>query len=475
MIITRFTTINHLLDKIQDSPLTEYIGLVIGPRDVEISENDFERYVSVASDFDAAIAFADYRETLDDGSVADHPVIDYQIGSVRDDFDFGPLVVVNTTDVQAVAERLGYASANTDGGWYALRLHLSIGRAVAHIPEFLYTTKRTDNRRSGEKQHDYVDPRSRKAQIEREHDFLFFLELLNARLTDISPLPHSIAAECTLFPVEASVIIPVRNRVRTVGDAVRSALSQQTSFPFNVIVVDNDSTDGTSELLAQIEDPRLCIIHVDKEERLGIGGCWNKAINCDNCGFYAVQLDSDDLYSSPHTLAAIVAKFKEKKCAMVVGSYTMTDFDLNPIGPGLIDHKEWTDEAGADNALRVNGFGAPRAFVTPLVRENPFPNVSYGEDYAMALRISREYSVGRIFDSLYFCRRWEGNSDADLSITQVNAHNHYKDFIRTQEMVARVSSNIANDVRPFQNTGDIFGINGDEDTDDFDDDINDNN
>lgn len=467
MIITRFTTINHLLDKIQDSPLTEYIGLVIGPRDVEISESDFERYVAVAVDFDAAIAFADYREILDDGSVADHPVIDYQIGSVRDDFDFGPLVIVNATDVQAVAERLGYASDNTDGGWYALRLHLSIGRAVVHIPEYLYTTRRTDNRRSGEKQHDYVDPRSREAQLEREHDFLFFLELLNGRVNDVNPVPEEILAKRADFPVEASVIIPVRNRVRTVGDAVRSALAQQAPFPFNVIVVDNDSTDGTRELLDAIDDPRLIVIHVDKSEHLGIGGCWNKAIMNEHCGFYAVQLDSDDLYSSPETLARIVAKFKEKNCGMVVGSYTMTDFDLNPIGPGLIDHKEWTDEAGADNALRINGFGAPRAFVTPIVRENLFPNVSYGEDYAMALRISREYTVGRIFDSLYFCRRWEGNSDADLSIAQVNAHNHYKDFIRTQEMVARVSANVANEVLPFENGG-LFDIDIDDDSDDED-------
>lgn len=440
MIITRFTNINDLRQTILNSPLEEFVGLYIDDRDIEFVPNGIERLENVAGDLDSSLTYCHYYDVDDNGKVSRHPVIDYQPGSVRDDFDFGPFVVLNAGDALAACDSLEYANDNKDGGWYALRLHISIGRMIAMVPEYLYKAKKVDYRRSGDKQHDYVNPNATEVQLEHEADFSYYLQMINAKVQS----SESIDVDKDDFPVEASVIIPVKNRVNTISDAVRSALSQQTSFPFNVIVVANQCTDGTLECLQSFDDPRLKVITIGYDELLGIGGCWNRAIQSEYCGRFAVQLDSDDLYSSPDTLSKIVRKFREENCGMVVGSYTLTDFNLNPIGPGLIDHKEWTDENGANNALRVNGFGAPRAFYTPLVRDILFPDVSYGEDYAMCLRISRTYKVGRIFESLYNCRRWEGNSDADLSIDQVNAHNYYKDFLRSAEIVARVCGNAAN-------------------------------
>lgn len=439
MKIIRFENIVSLRDEILNGGLEQFLVIRLDDREYSLDDNYFQRMEEIASDADSSITYCHYREEHE-GKITLHPVIDYQFGSVRDDFDFGPLVMLNTADALAASEdMMEVKNLSPDGGWYELRLRMSVGRTIAAVPEYLYTVSKVDFRKSGAKQHDYVNPRNVMYQAHMERVFTDFLKasggLVNPSEVDFDEYEDT-------FPVEASVIIPVRNRVNTVGDAVKSALSQKCSFEFNVIVVDNDSKDGTRSLLENISDPRLVLIKVDEKENLGIGGCWNKAILSEACGKFAVQLDSDDIYSSENTLQSIVDKFKKEKCGMVVGSYMLTDFDLNPIPPGLIDHKEWTDLNGANNALRINGFGAPRAFFTPLVRNILFPNVSYGEDYAMALRISRDYTVGRIYQPLYFCRRWSGNSDADLSIEKTNRHNEYKDFIRSVELIARIRANM---------------------------------
>lgn len=434
----RFKNIQELREEIFHLALKQYILVQLDDKRVELMPHAERRMRQVAEDCDASMIYSDYRERLEDGSYELHPVIEYQPGSVRDDFDFGSVVLLNVADVLSATEDFDEEESNMlDGGWYALRLRLSTANMLVNIQECLYTVEKTDYRKSGEKQHDYVDPRRRAYQLEMEQVLTDHLYEING----LAPQPKRIDPGKVEFAVEASVVIPVRNRVKTIGDAVRSALKQQCSFPFNVIVVDNGSSDGTTELLSSFEDPRLIVILPEEWEGLGIGGCWNRAILSEHCGRYAVQLDSDDIYSSEFTLQKIVDKFREENCAMVVGSYMLTDFQLNPLPPGLIDHKEWTATNGANNALRVNGFGAPRAFYTPIAREILFPNVSYGEDYAMCLRISREYAVGRIYEPLYNCRRWEGNSDAALPIEKVNEHNLYKDFIRSLEVLARVNAN----------------------------------
>lgn len=437
MKIVRFTNVENLREEIFSSDLEQFIFVKLDDRDVMLDPNAQKRLIEVASDIDSTLTYCNYRERLSDGSVELHPVIDYQPGAVRDNFDFGPLVLLNVADVLSATEDFDEENLMLDGGWYALRLRLSIGRMVAAIPEYLYTVEKIDHRKSGEKQHDYVDPRNAEYQKQMEEALTNHLYELNGL---VSP-PEEIDLDAGEFPVEASVVIPVRNRVTTIGDAVRSALSQTAKFDFNVIVVDNGSTDGTSELLDSIDDDRLKIIHLSGNEGYGIGGCWNVALLSDDCGRFAIQLDSDDVYSDEHTIAKIVEKFRADNCAMVIGSYLMTDYDMNPIPPGIIDHKEWTAMNGANNALRVNGFGAPRAFATHLVRNVLFPNVSYGEDYAMCLRICRDFKVGRIFDVLYYCRRWAGNSDASLTVAQTNANDYYKDFLRSVELIARINAN----------------------------------
>lgn len=395
------------------------------------------RIESVMADTQCPMLYSDYLTADESGHLEPAPLIDCLEGSVRDDFDFGRAVVISRRVlVEAAASLSGINLAGA--GFYALRLEITrLYGLPFHLRECLYTAPVFDSRKSGESQFDYVDPRNAEIQIEMEQVFTGYLRLTGA---DVKPGP---AFESNgEFPCEASIIIPVRNRVATVADAIRSALDQQTSFGFNVVVVDNHSTDGTTEAIDALACDRL--IHIIPESHtLGIGGCWNRALADPRCGRYAVQLDSDDLYSTPHTLQRIVDMFRADKCAMIVGSYTLTDFKLQTIAPGLISHSEWTEANGANNALRINGFGAPRAFAVELARRYPMPDVSYGEDYAMALRLSREYKVGRIFDSLYLCRRWSGNTDAALSRERVNANNEYKDMLRTIELRARKALNDA--------------------------------
>lgn len=439
MQIIKFTNVKGLRDAVCSMALDRYVLLQINDREVTLDRWAAARFQRVAAETDASLVYSDYRERQDDGSLFIHPCIKYQPGSLRDDFDFGSVVLINIADLLAATEDFGTEESEMpDGGWYALRLRLSIGNAFVHIPECLYTVQRVDYRKSGEKQHDYVDPRNRNYQIAME-------QALTQHLFEIDALAptekKSIDTSEGDFEVEASVIIPVRNRVRTIGDAVGSALNQKTDFKYNVIVIDNGSTDGTRELLRSINDERLHVIELTGVEGYGIGGCWNLGVLDSRCGRFAVQLDSDDMYSGEDTLQRIVDVFSEEKCAMVIGSYMMTDFNLNPIPPGKIDHAEWTDDNGANNALRINGLGAPRAFFTPVFREILLPNTSYGEDYAMGIRLSRDFRIGRIYDVIYNCRRWDGNSDAALAIEKVNANNLYKDFLRTNELIARIQLN----------------------------------
>lgn len=391
-----------------------------------------ERFANIADDTRAGLTYSDYYEWKKGERVA-HPVIDYQKGSLRDDFNFGSVLFYRSDALkEAVSSmEISYRFA----GLYDLRLKVSQQREVVHINEYLYTEVETDTRRSGEKIFDYVDPKNREVQIEMEAACTDHLKMIGGYLP-----PHfrPVHFDEHPFAVEASVIIPVRNRVKTIEEAIRSVCRQKTSFPFNLIVVDNHSTDGTTEKIHLFcGDERL--IHVCPERTdLGIGGCWNLGIHHPLCGKFAVQLDSDDVYSDEHTLQKIVDAFYEQQCAMVVGTYKMTNFRMETIPPGIIDHKEWTPDNGRNNALRINGLGAPRAFYTPLIRKINFPNTSYGEDYAVGLRISREYRIGRVYDVLYLCRRWEDNSDAALSLEKMNEYNRYKDKIRTWELEARI-------------------------------------
>ena len=431
ILIDRLTSSNTLMS-IAENAKADYVLLQTKPTRLLIGEGALDRMLRIASDSDAAMIYADHWDIID-GRRQDHPVIDYQPGSIRDDFDFGSLLLIKTSLLHTFAMQAGEHDYHF-AGLYALRLFLSRKGQIFHINEKLYTEEETDTRASGVKQFDYVNPRNRDVQIEMEYAATAHLAEIGAKI-DPSYYRRPDFNEQE-FDVEASVIIPVYNREKTICDAVNSALQQKASFKFNVIVVDNHSTDKTTELLRSFHDERL--VHIIPERTdLGIGGCWNRAINDDRCGRFAVQLDSDDLYSSPKTLQQVVDTFYKQHAAMVIGSYRMCDFDLNTLPPGLIDHAEWTDENGPNNALRINGLGAPRAFFTPLLRQIGFPNTSYGEDYALGLIFSRHYRIGRIFTELYLCRRWGGNSDAALSIDKINANNRYKDQLRTLEILAR--------------------------------------
>lgn len=406
-------------------------------QDLEFGYMALERMCDYLSAPQCSMVYADHYKTIK-GERTPHPVIDYQLGSVRDDFDFGSLLMFRTDYLKRAINEIEAEKEYQHSALYALRLALSRYGELTHIREFLYTETEIDLRKSGEKQFDYVDPRNRQVQIEREEVFTRHLKKIGAYL---KPGMMTVDLKEGEFSHEASIIIPVRNRARTINDAIRSVLEQETSFPFNLIIIDNHSTDGTSEIIEQYKNDNRVIHLIPERTDLGIGGCWNLGINHPQCGRFAIQLDSDDLYGTPHTVQTIVDKFYKKRCAMVIGSYRMTDFTLQTLPPGVIDHKEWTDENGHNNALRINGLGAPRAFFTPLLRKIRVPNTSYGEDYALGLAFSRQYRIGRIYDVLYLCRRWEGNSDAALSIEKINQNNNYKDSLRTLEIKLRQAMN----------------------------------
>ena len=424
------------LRSIAEAVSEKYMLIYTKDMPLEMGMFALDRVLCIAEDTGADMLYADHYKMVD-GQRKKHPLIACQKGALRDDFDFGSVLVFKSSSFRRAVRAM-----ETDyefGALYDLRLRM---KNIVHINEYLYTEIETDNRKSGEKQFDYVDPRNRAVQIEMEKVCTEHLKRIGAWLEPKFKEPDLNEFAESAFEVTATVVIPVFNRVRTVKDAVESALSQKCDFPYNVIVVDNHSTDGTTELLNEMAAADERLVHViPAKHDLGIGGCWNLAVHHELCGEYAVQLDSDDVYSGPDTLQKIVDAFREQKCAMVVGTYQMTDFNMDPIPPGIIDHREWTEDNGRNNALRINGLGAPRAFWTPLLRTINLPNTSYGEDYALGLRISREYRIGRIYDVLYYCRRWEGNSDAALDIERINANNQYKDRIRTWELEARLRMN----------------------------------
>ena len=419
------------LREIAASTDAEYTLLYTGDGELEWVELGLERLLDIARDTSALMIYSD-RFVSRDGKMAEAPVIDWQEGALRDDFDFGGVQLYLSSAlreaVAAMDAEYSYAAL------YDLRLRVSRMAAPVHVNEYLYCERQDDTRKSGEKLFDYVDPRNRAVQIEMEAACTAHLKALGAWL---APEFRSVDLYGEgEFEYEASVVIPCRNRVRTIGDAIRSALSQVADFKYNVIVVDDNSTDGTVDVVRSFDDPRLIYIAQGPGYH-AIGGNWNAAIHHPKCGRFALQLDSDDLYSDEHTVQRFVDAFREGNCAMVIGSYRLTDFELNPLPPGVIDHREWTEENGRNNALRINGLGAPRGFWTPLLRKHPFPIVKYGEDYAVALRISREYRIGRIYDVMYNCRRWDDNSDAALDVVKMNANNLYKDRLRSWELAAR--------------------------------------
>ena len=418
----------------------EFTLMYIKPTELSFVHYALERMLSVAEDTGAAMVYADHF-AMTGGELKQAPVIDCQSGALRDDFDFGGVLLYRTSALKEAVSRMdvdySYAAL------YDLRLKVQQKGSLVHVPEFLYYEVETDLRKSGEKQFDYVDPKNRAVQIEMEKACTAHLKAVGGYL---EPVFKDVAFEKGGFEYEASVVIPCKNRVRTVGDAIRSALSQKTSFKYNVIVVDDNSSDGTVDVIKGfLGDPKLVYIAQDPTWH-AIGGNWNAALHHPLCGKFALQLDSDDTYYDENTVQKMVDAFYEQNCAMVVGTYRMTDFDGNPLPPGVIDHREWTPENGRNNALRINGLGAPRGFYVPLLRTLNFPTTKYGEDYAVGLRVSREYQIGRIYDVLYNCRRWEGNSDAALEIEKVNANNTYKDRIRTWELEARVTANFSKKV-----------------------------
>ena len=417
---------------------TPYLLMIRPEQEVLPGPFALERMVDAMKATGAGMVFADYYEREKagrDSRLREHPVNDYQPGSLRDDFDFGPLMLFSVAAIRRALKKYGPPPESGSAGLYDLRLKVSTDRSLFHLPEFLATQTAGGRPGSGEKQFDYQDPRNRSVQRAMERAATRHLRRIGAWLP---PVFRKAPESGTRFPVEASVVIPVRNRMRTVAGAVASALSQKAGFPFNVIVVDNHSTDGTTPLLARMARKDGRVVHlIPSRPDLHIGGCWNEAIFSPSCGRYAVQLDSDDLYSGHDTLQKIVDRFRGGDFGMVIGSYTLVNERLEEIDPGLIDHREWTDANGRNNALRINGLGAPRAFHTDLLRRIRFPNVGYGEDYAVALRLSREYRIGRIYESLYLCRRWKGNTDASLDIEKTNRNDAYKDRLRTLEILAR--------------------------------------
>jgi hypothetical protein len=427
------------IKRIIETASSKYVMVIDGSNRIEIIKNNLERLISTAENKNAGLVFSDYEFKAND-KIISHPLIDHQPGSVRDDFDFGKCYLIDLDlTKRLVPELISIENNYHYSGLYDLHLTLSRSSQLIRIPEFLYTVHQKTDSDNANKIFDYVDPKNRQVQIEMEKVATHHLKNINAFIESTDK--KSIRFE-DKFKIEASIIIPVKNRVNTITDAINSAFSQKTSFNFNLIVVDNHSDDRTSEKIKKISSTNNRVVHlIPQRKDLGIGGCWNEAILHPECGKFSVQLDSDDLYSDEYTLQKMVDKFYEEKCAMVIGSYKLTDFNLNEIPPGLIDHREWTDENGHNNALRINGLGAPRSFYTPVIREIKFPNVSYGEDYAVGLAVSRQYKIGRIYEPVYLCRRWEGNTDASLTIAKQNANNFYKDSLRTEEIKIRQEIN----------------------------------
>lgn len=440
--VSAFVTLHALKDSLYQTTTIqqiaketkgEYCLLITKFTPLKLHYLALERLQQIAEDTKAGLVYADHYQLKDDKCV-NAPVIDYQQGSLRDDFDFGSVLLFNSKALKESCQRM--KNSYQHAALYDLRLKLSQRYDLVHANEYLYTEIEEDNRKSGEKQFDYVDPRNQDRQKEMESACTEHLKEIGGYLT---PSFKTVDFVHDAFEFEASVIIPVKNRETTIDAAIRSVLAQKANFKYNILVIDNHSTDGTTEKIDQYKDDERVVHIVPERNDLGIGGCWNLGIHHPKCGKFAVQLDSDDLYKDENTLQTIVNAFYEQQCAMVIGTYRMTDFDLNTLPPGVIDHREWTPENGRNNALRINGLGAPRAFYTPIARQIGFPNTSYGEDYAMGLNISRHYQIGRIYDVLYLCRRWGGNSDAALSIERVNANNLYKDRIRTWELQARIN------------------------------------
>jgi hypothetical protein len=421
------------LKQINKTATTEFLLLIISESELEFGSYAYKRIASLAGSINSGIIYSDYFDN-ENNLMTPHPLIDYQPGSIRDNFNFGYIMFFRKNIFSEVAE--GLNDKYKYAGLYSLRLNISTKYPIIRIPEYLYSVA---GNTSSENQFGYVDSRNKNVQVEMEEVFTDYLEKINAL---VRPPIKEVDLYSINFKNEVSVIIPLKNRVRTISDAINSALSQKCDFPFNIIVVDNHSDDGTTEALDFIAKSNKNIIHlIPTAINLGIGGCWNEGINHGDCGRFAVQLDSDDIYSDEFTLQKIVNVFRKEKCAMVIGSYKLTDFEFNTIPPGIIDHREWTAANGLNNALRINGFGAPRAFYTPIIREINFPNVSYGEDYAVGLAISRQYKSVRIYEPIYICRRWEGNSDSKLSIEKENCYNFYKDKIRTLEIIIRTQLN----------------------------------
>ncbi|MGA7161860.1 MAG: glycosyltransferase family 2 protein [Bacteroidota bacterium] len=426
--------LNSLFKRVKN----KYLLLITEPAQIDFEHFAIERYLRIAEETTAGIVYSDYYE-LHKGERVEHPVNDYQIGSIRDNFDFGSAMLFSLSAARLALRKYGSMPKGYTTGLYDLRLKISADHRIFHIREYLYTKTKADGSLAGEEQFDYVDARYRSMQKEMETVATKHLKNIGAYM---KPNFKAVQKAETIFPAEASVIIPVRNRVKTISEAVNSALDQKADFSFNVIVVDNHSTDGTTDTVRTLAQKNSCVMHIIPDRLdLGIGGCWNEAVRSESCGKYAVQLDSDDLYSTDGTLQRIVDVFRKGKFAMVIGSYKLVNMNLEEIPPGIIDHKEWTANNGRNNALRVNGFGAPRAFQTSLLRQIPFSNVSYGEDYGIGLRLSREYQIGRIYEPVYLCRRWEGNSDAALSIEKTNRNDAYKDMLRTTEILARQKIN----------------------------------
>jgi hypothetical protein len=442
VLVSEYPLSHQTLSLILAGVRTRSLLLLPRAQEISIEPKALERILEKAESTKAGLIYSDFYDENEDGKTL-HPLNDYQLGSVRDDFDFGALILLPVSTVRKALRKYSVIPGVKFAGLYDLRLKVSIDHPVYHLQEPIYSIIEPmmgNHKPSGsEKIFAYVDPHNKALQKEMETVFTDYLKKIGAYLP-----PKFREAEKTskFFPVEASVVIPVKNRKETIAEAIESALLQKTDFPFNVIIVDNHSTDGTTAILDDLARQSSDLKHIiPKRTDLGIGGCWNEALQHEACGRYVVQLDSDDLYSGAHTLQKIVDILRQGNHAMVIGSYTLVNSRLEKIPPGLIDHSEWTDDNGHNNALRINGLGAPRAFNTDLMRKIGFLNVSYGEDYAAALRICREYKIGRIYESLYLCRRWSGNTDAGLGIEETNRNNAFKDKIRTDEILARQKLN----------------------------------